>query len=69
MQIKAVITSIVAITIGVLLIGSLLVPIASDTMKELTNSQHGTWATMVGVVVLMSFVSLVVIALYSFSEK
>ena len=69
MQIKAVITGIIATTIGVLLIGSLMVPIVSDVMNELSLAGHGTWATMCGVVVLVSLVGLVVVALYAYTEK
>ena len=69
MEIRTVVTTIVAVTIGVLLIGSLLIPIASDVMEDLNAADEGTWATMVGVVVLCSLVSLVVVALYSYSEK
>ena len=42
-----------------------MIPIASDVMDDLTAADEGTWATMVGVVVLCSLVSLVVVALYS----
>lgn len=52
-----------------MLCGSLLIPIASDVMDSLTEAGEGTWASMVGVVVLVSLVSLVVVALYSYSEK
>ena len=55
--------------LGVMLCGSLLIPIASDVMSDLTDAGEGTWASMVGVVVLVSLVSLVVVALYSYSEK
>lgn len=55
--------------LGVMLCGSLLIPIASDIMDDLTEAGESTWASMVGVVVLVSLVSLVVVALYSYSEK
>lgn len=69
MQIKAVITGVIATTIGVLLIGSMMVPIVSDVMAQLTDDGHTTWATMCGVVVLVSLVGLVVVALYAYTEK
>ena len=69
MQIKAVVTGVIATAIGVLLVGSLLVPISSDVIAQLTSDGHTTWATMCGVVVLVSFVGLVVVALYSYTEK
>lgn len=69
MEIRTVVTTIVAVTLGVMLCGSLLIPIASDIMDDLTEAGESTWASMVGVVVLVSLVSLVVVALYSYSEK
>lgn len=69
MEIRTVVTTIVAVTLGVMLCGSLLIPIASDIMDDLTAAGESTWASMVGVVVLVSLVSLVVVALYSYSEK
>lgn len=69
MEIRTVVTTIVAVTLGVMLCGSLLIPIASDIMDSLTDAGETTWASMVGVVVLVSLVSLVVVALYSYSEK
>lgn len=69
MEIRQVVTTIVAVTLGVMLCGSLLIPIASDVMKELDTMGESTWSSMVGVVVLVSLVSLVVVALYSYTSK
>lgn len=69
MEIRTVVTTIVAVTLGVMLCGSLLIPIASDIMQDLSDAGEDTWSAMVGVVVLVSLVSLVVVALYSYSEK
>lgn len=69
MEIRTVVTTIVAVTLGVLMVGSLLIPIASGVMDTLTDAGEDTWSAMVGVVVLVSLVSLVVVALYSYTEK
>lgn len=68
MDVKTVVTTIVAITIGVMLIGSLLIPIASDVMADLEGT-HSNWANLIGVVVVVSIVSLVAVALYSYTSK
>lgn len=78
MEIRSVIVTIVAVTLGVMMCGSLLIPIASDVMADLTRTDGNgdliiadgdTWAAMVGVVVLVSLISLIVVALYSYTEK
>ncbi len=68
MDVKTVVTTIVAITIGVMLIGSLLVPIATSVMDNLAST-HPDWANLIGVVVVISIVSLVAVALYSYTSK
>ena len=45
-----------------------MVPIVSDVMASL-SADHPTWATMCGVIVLVSLVGLIIVALYSYTEK
>lgn len=66
MDVKEVVTTIVAITVGVLLIGSLLVPQAQTVIDTMTAAGQGNWASLVGVVVIVCIVSLVVVALHAY---
>lgn len=61
--------SIVSITVGIILVGSLLAPQAQEVMKDLTNIGEGGWAAMVGVTVIMVIISLILIAVLGFSSK
>ena len=61
--------TIVAITVGVLLVGTLLVPQAQEVIDSLTSSGQGSWASLIGVVVMVSIIGLVLIAVYGFSDK
>lgn len=61
---------IIAVAIGLVLIGSLLSPIATDVMASLTE-QGGdaiTWANLVGITVIMSILGLVIVAVNSFTK-
>lgn len=69
MEIRDVVLSIVSITIGILLVGSLLVPQATETMQDLTDIGQGSWASLVGVTVVMVIISLILIAVLGFSKK
>ena len=69
MEIRNVVMSIVSITVGILLVGSLLAPQASETMEDLTDLGEGSWASLVGVTVVMVIISLVLIAVLGFSAK
>lgn len=66
MEVQSVVTRIVAITVGVLLIGSLLVPQAQGVIDAMNEAGQSNWASLLGVVVIVSIVSLVVVALSAF---
>ena len=61
--------SIVSITVGIILVGSLLAPQASEVMDDLADSGEAGWASMVGVTVIMVIISLILIAILGFSSK
>ena len=69
MEIRNVVMSIVSITVGIILVGSLLAPQASSVMDDLNDSGEAGWASMVGVTVIMVFISLILIAILGFSSK
>lgn len=69
MDVRTVVMTIVSVTIGVILVGSLLVPTASEVIEDLNAAGQDSWASLVGVVVVMTLISLVVVALYAWTSK
>lgn len=82
MSINSVVLTIVAVAIGIVLIGSLLAPVASDVITDLTSQitdssgalvdkyENGaTWASLVGVVVMISIVGLILVAVNQYTRK
>lgn len=69
MDVRQVVMTIIAITVGVLLVGTLLVPQAQSVIDSLTKSGQGTWASLIGVVVMISIIGLVLVSVYGFSER
>lgn len=82
LSINSVVLTIVAVAIGIVLIGSLLAPVASDVITDLTSQitdssgalvdkyEHGaTWASLVGVVVMISIVGLILVAVNQYTRK
>lgn len=69
MDVRTVVTTVVALTIGIILTGILLVPQAAETIQDLTDSGQGTWARLIGVVVMVSIIGLVLVAVYGFSDR
>lgn len=77
LSINGTVTTIVALAIGLVMIGSLLAPIAQDVMDTLTHETGGvadftegaTWASMVGIVVLFCILGLVIIAVNNYTKS
>lgn len=68
LSINSVVISVIAVAIGVVLIGSLLAPLASDVMTDL-SAIDATWAQLVGVVVVVSILGLIIIAINTYTKK
>lgn len=81
LSINQVAITIVAISIGLVLIGSLLAPVASDVMAQLTATQvvNGTtvalydqgesWSSLISVVVVVAIIGLIVVAINSYTKR
>lgn len=71
LSINSVVITIIAIAIGIVMIGSLLSPIAVDTMASMTNlgDDGATWANLVGVVVIMAILGLIIVAVNQYTKK
>ena len=77
LSINGVTTTVVALAIGLVMIGSLLAPVAQDVMDTLTHETGGvpdftegaTWASIVGVVVLFSIMGLLIVAVNNYTKS
>ena len=69
LTINSVVITVIALAIGIVLIGSLLAPIASEVIASLTNLGHKDWASLVGVVVIISTLGLVILAVNQYTKK
>ena len=69
MDVRQIVMTIISITIGILLVGTLLVPQAQSVIDSLTKSGQGTWASLIGVVVMISIIGLVLVSVYGFSDR
>lgn len=81
LSINQVAITIVAISIGLVLIGSLLAPVASDVMAQLTATtivggntvalyeEGESWAKLISVVVIVAIIGLVVVAINSYTKR
>lgn len=76
-SINGTVMTVVAVAVGLIMVGSVLAPIAQDVMDEF-NAKVGdvpvyengaSWASLVGVTVLLSIVGLVVVAVNGYTGK
>ena len=71
LSINSVVITIIAVAIGITLIGSLLAPTATSVMADLTDlgSDGASWANLVGVVVIVSILGLIIVAVNEYTKK
>ena len=76
LSINGTVTTVVAVAIGLIMVGSLLAPVAQDVMDTLTHETGGvadytegaTWASLVGVLVLFSIIGLLIVAVNGYTN-
>ena len=77
LSINGTVTTVIAVAIGLVMVGSLLAPIAQDVMDQFTHETGGiadytngaTWASRVGVCVLFCILGLVIVAVNNYTKS
>lgn len=71
LSVNAVVMTIIAVAIGLTLIGSLLAPTATGVMSDLTalGDDGASWANLVGVVVVVSVIGLILVAVNNYTKN
>lgn len=71
LTINSVVITVIAVAIGIVMVGSLLAPTAANVMDDLTalGGDGGTWANLVSVTVVMVILGLVIMAVNSYTKN
>lgn len=72
LSINNVVMAVLAVAIGLILIGSMLAPIAADVMADLTANYGAdgvTWSSLVGVTVVISILGLIIVAINNYTKR
>ena len=77
LSINSVTITIIAVAIGIIMVGSVLAPIASSVQSTLTETVDGVpvyedgtvWASLVGITVVISILGLIIVAVNSYTKK
>lgn len=68
MDVRTTVLTIVSVTVGIILVGTLLIPQASTVITSLTTT-HPEWASLVSLTVTITIIGLVVAALYMYTSQ
>lgn len=68
MDIRTTVMTVVSVTVGVILVGSLLVPECAQVISDL-QTDHPEWAALVSLVVTITIIGLVVAAMYMYTQS
>ena len=69
MDVRTTVMTIISVTLGVILVGSILVPQSVTVIDELNDEGHGDWASLVSLVVTITIIGIVVAALYMYTSS
>lgn len=71
LSVNNVVMAILAVAIGLILIGSLLSPIAVDVMADLASmgEDGARWSSMVSITVIVSLLGLIIVAINNFVKR
>lgn len=72
LSVNSVVMTVIALAIGLVMIGSLLGPIAIDTMSDMIanfGDDGATWANLVGVTVIISILGLIVVVVNNYTKR
>ena len=69
MDVRTTVMAIISVTLGVILVGSILVPQSVTVIDELNDEGHGDWASLVSLVVTITIIGIVVAALYMYTSS
>lgn len=76
LSINGTVLTVVSVAVGLILVGSLLAPVAQSVMDDLTHETGGvpdytegaTWASLVGVLVLFCIIGLLIVAVNGYTN-
>lgn len=69
MDVRTTVMTIISVTLGVILVGSILVPQSASVIDDLVEDGHDDWASLVSLVVTITIIGIVVAALYMYTSS
>ena len=69
MDVRTTVMTIISVTFGVIMVGSVLVPQSVTVIDDLNDEGHSDWAGLVSLVVTITIIGIVVAALYMYTSS
>ncbi len=69
MDVRTTVMTIISVTLGVIMVGSVLVPQSVTVIDDLNDEGHSDWAGLVSLVVTITIIGIVVAALYMYTSS
>lgn len=69
MDVRGTVITIISVTIGVILCGSVLIPLSVDVINGLTEDGLTQWASLISLTVTLTILGIVVAALYMYTSS
>ena len=69
MDVRTTVMTIISVTLGVIMVGSVLVPQSVTVINDLNDEGHSDWAGLVSLVVTITIIGIVVAALYMYTSS
>lgn len=69
MDVKGTVMTVISVTLGVILCGSVLVPQSQTVIDQLLDDGQNQWASLISLVVTLTILGLVVAAIYMYTSS
>lgn len=68
MDVRSTVLTIVSVTVGIILVGSLLLPQVSSTLAGLTPEQEAEYGALIKLTAIITIIGIIVAALYMYTK-
>lgn len=69
MDVRGTVLTVISVTLGVIMVGSILIPQSQSVIDNLLENEQDDWAALISLVVTITIIGLVVAALYMYTSS
>lgn len=69
MDVRGTVLTVISVTLGVIMVGSILIPQSQSVIDNLMENEQDDWAALISLVVTITIIGLIVAALYMYTSS